>query len=87
MKRIGFAVVTGFLPAILLFGSTGALAAVTYKYNVVLKPTPIKNSQGTPVATGTGSGTITLYPARRQICWSITVHGIKLPAWVRAGAP
>jgi hypothetical protein len=80
MKKIACAVAAGFLSAVVVTGATGALAAVTYKYNVVLKPTQIKNSQGTPVATGTGSGTITLYPARRQVCWSLTVHGIKLPA-------
>ena len=27
-----------------------------------------------------GDGSITLYPARRQVCYSITVHSVKLPA-------
>jgi hypothetical protein len=80
MKKIALIVITGFMSAVVLMGSTGALAAVAWKYNVVLKPVPVKNSQGTPTAVGAGSATITLYPVRRQICWSITVRGIKLPA-------
>jgi hypothetical protein len=52
----------------------------SYKYSVTLKPTKLKNSQGTPITVGSGTASNTLYPARRQVCYSITVHGIKLPA-------
>ena len=45
---------TSMLAAAVLLGATGALAATSYKYNVVLKPIPIKNSKGTRViASGT----------------------------------
>jgi len=79
MKRISRFIVAGMLSVVVLAGSTVAFAA-SYKYTVTLKPTNIKNSQGTPITVGSGTATITLYPARRQVCYSITVHSVKLPA-------
>ena len=80
MRRLTRIIVAGVLTAIVLGGATGAFAATGYKYTVTLKPVNVKNSKGTPVALATGTATVTLYPVRRQLCYSITVHGIKLPA-------
>ena len=79
MKSITRIVVAVGLSAVVLAGSSVVFAA-SYKYTVTLTPTGLKNSQGTPITVGSGTATITLYPARRQVCYAITVHGIKLPA-------
>src|SRR5947209_5730694 len=58
MKRISRFIVAGMLSVVVLAGSTVAFAA-SYKYTVTLKPTNIKNSQGTPITVGSGTATIT----------------------------
>jgi hypothetical protein len=79
VKNIRRVIVAGVLTAVVLANSTMAFAA-GYKFSVTLKPTSLKNSQGTPITVGSGTASITLYPARRQVCYAITVHDIKLPA-------
>jgi hypothetical protein len=72
--------IAALLSVVLSAGTRSAFAAGGTKYTVTLEPTNLKNSKGTPVTTGSGTAEITLYSARRQICWSIKVQGLRLPA-------